>query len=279
MWDIAERLGYNGGMVLEPSIGIGSFIGFAPKKPQGFIGSEIDGTTFAIAKHLYPQANLFNKGYETLPVADNSIDLAIGNPPYGSVKLNFVNKPHLNGKTIANQFMLSTLEQVKPNGLSIMVVSSNFMDSTNTANREEMAKLGNLEYAIRLPNSTFDDAGTAVVADILVFRKHDQATLDAITQDGLSSMPSWVKSSRISLDGVNEVNFNPFFNDKLAGELQAASGEGGRAIYTIKAKGSIDKALKDLTPLSRFRRISQAYHWLLIMRHRHYWQPPYHARR
>ena len=245
MWDIAERLGYNGGMVLEPSIGIGSFIGFAPKKPQGFIGSEIDGTTFAIAKHLYPQANLFNKGYETLPVADNSIDLAIGNPPYGSVKLNFVNKPHLNGKTIANQFMLSTLEQVKPNGLSIMVVSSNFMDSTNTANREEMAKLGNLEYAIRLPNSTFDDAGTAVVADILVFRKHDQATLDAITQDGLSSMPSWVKSSRISLDGVNEVNFNPFFNDKLAGELQAASGEGGRAIYTIKAKGSIDKALKD----------------------------------
>lgn len=245
MWDIAERLGYNGGMVLEPSIGIGSFIGFAPKKPQGFIGSEIDGTTFAIAKHLYPQANLFNKGYETLPVADNSIDLAIGNPPYGSVKLNFVNKPHLNGKTIANQFMLSTLEQVKPNGLSIMVVSSNFMDSTNTANREEMAKLGNLEYAIRLPNSTFDDAGTAVVADILVFRKHDQATLDAITQDGLSSMPSWVKSSRISLDGVNEVNFNPFFNDKLAGELQAASGEGGRAIYTIKAKNSIDKALKD----------------------------------
>lgn len=245
MWSIAERLGYNGGMVLEPSIGIGSFIGFAPNKPQGFIGSEIDGTTFAIAKHLYPQANLFNKGYETLPVADNSIDLAIGNPPYGSVKLNFVNKPHLNGKTIANQFMLSTLEQVKPNGLSIMVVSSNFMDSTNTANREEMAKLGNLEYAIRLPNSTFDDAGTAVVADILVFRKHDQATLDAITQEGLSNIPSWVKSSKISLDGVNEVNFNPFFNDKLAGELQAASGEGGRAIYTIKAKGSIDKALKD----------------------------------
>ncbi|WP_395146957.1 PLxRFG domain-containing protein [Moraxella atlantae] len=245
MWDIAERLGYNGGMVLEPSIGIGSFIGFAPKKPQGFIGSEIDGTTFAIAKHLYPQANLFNKGYETLPVADNSVDLAIGNPPYGSVKLNFVNKPHLNGKTIANQFMLSTLEQVKPNGLSIMVVSSNFMDSINTANREEMAKLGNLEHAIRLPNSTFNDAGTAVVADILVFRKHDQDTLDTIAQDGLNTMPPWVRSSKISLDGVNEVNFNPFFNDKLAGELQAASGEGGRAIYTIKAKGSIDKALKD----------------------------------
>ncbi|MBE9589974.1 PLxRFG domain-containing protein [Moraxella sp. K127] len=244
MWDIAQRLGYNGGVVLEPSAGIGAFIGHAPKNlPQNIIGAEIDPTTHAITGYLYPHANIFNQGYETLSLPDNSVDLAIGNPPYGGVRLNFKDKPHLSGKTIANSFMQGTLEQVKPSGLSVMVVSSSFMDSTDASTRKAMAQLGELVGAVRLPNTTFDEAGTAVVADILVFKKHDEATLQAYKDGTNNTYPSWVQSGKRQNDDGTEVNFNPYFDDKIAGEFEFGTGEGGRAVYTVKETGGIEKAL------------------------------------
>lgn len=246
MWDIAQRLGYNGGLVLEPSAGVGAFIGHAPKNlTQNIIGTEIDPTTHAITNYLYPHANIFNQGYETLSVPDNSVDLAIGNPPYGSVKLNFKDKPHLSGKTIANSFMQGTLEQVKPNGLSVMVVSSSFMDSSNADTRKAMAQLGELVGAVRLPNTTFDDAGTAVVADILVFKKHDERTLQAYKDGTKTDYPSWVQSGKRQNDDGVEVNFNPYFDDKMAGVFEFSTGEGGRAVYTVKETGDIKKHLDD----------------------------------
>ncbi|UZA02094.1 PLxRFG domain-containing protein [Moraxella bovis] len=244
MWDIATRLGYNGGVVLEPSAGVGAFIGHAPKNlPQNIIGAEIDPTTHAITGYLYPHAKIFNQGYETLSVPDNSVDLAIGNPPYGGVRLNFKDKPHLSGKTIANSFMQGTLEQVKPSGLSVMVVSSSFMDSTDASTRKVMAQLGELVGAVRLPNTTFDEAGTAVVADILVFKKHDESTLQAYKDGTKTDYPSWVESGKRTSDDGTEVNFNPYFDDKIAGEFEFGTGEGGRAVYTVKETGSLDKAL------------------------------------
>ena len=244
MWDVAQRLGYNGGMVLEPSAGVGAFIGHAPKNlPQNIIGTEIDPTTHAITGYLYPHAKIFNQGYETLSVPDNSVDLAIGNPPYGGVRLNFKDKPHLSGKTIANSFMQGTLEQVKPNGLSVMVVSSSFMDSTDASTRKAMAQLGELVGAVRLPNTTFDEAGTAVVADILVFKKHDESTLQAYKNGLNNTYPSWVQSGKRTSDNGVGVNFNPYFDDKMAGAFEFGTGEGGRAAYTVKETGSIEKAL------------------------------------
>lgn len=244
MWDVAQRLGYNGGMVLEPSAGVGAFIGHAPKNlPQNIIGTEIDPTTHAITGYLYPHAKIFNQGYETLSVPDNSVDLAIGNPPYGGVRLNFKDKPHLSGKTIANSFMQGTLEQVKPNGLSVMVVSSSFMDSKDASTRKAMAELGELVGAVRLPNTTFDEAGTAVVADILVFKKHDENTLQAYKNGLNNTYPSWVQSGKRTSDNGVDVNFNPYFDDKMAGAFEFGTGEGGRAVYTVKETGSIEKAL------------------------------------
>ena len=244
MWDIAQRLGYNGGLVLEPSAGVGAFIGHAPKNlPQKIIGTEIDPTTHAITGYLYPHANIFNQGYENLSLPDNSVDLAIGNPPYGSIRLNFKDKPHLSGKTIANSFMQGTLEQVKPNGLSIMVVSSSFMDSTDASTRKAMAELGSLVGAVRLPNTTFDEAGTAVVADIMVFKKHDADTLRAYKDGTKTDYPSWVTSGKRENDDGVSVNFNPYFDNKIAGEFEFSTGEGGRAAYTINETGSLDNAL------------------------------------
>ena len=244
MWDIAQRLGYNGGLVLEPSAGVGAFIGHAPKNlPQKIIGTEIDPTTHAITGYLYPHANIFNQGYENLSLPDNSVDLAIGNPPYGGIRLNFKDKPHLSGKTIANSFMQGTLEQVKPNGLSIMVVSSSFMDSTDASTRKAMAELGSLVGAVRLPNTTFDEAGTAVVADIMVFKKHDADTLRAYKDGTKTDYPSWVTSGKRENDDGVSVNFNPYFDNKIAGEFEFSTGEGGRAAYTINETGSLDKAL------------------------------------
>ncbi|MDO5651031.1 MAG: PLxRFG domain-containing protein [Moraxella sp.] len=249
MWDMATRLGFNGGVVLEPSVGVGSFIGLMPQGlPTSVIATEIDPITATIAEQLYPQAHIFNQGYEDLKIADGTVDLAIGNPPYGSMSLD-TNKPHLRGLPIADQFIVGTLDQLKPSGLSIMVVSSRVMDKGDNTARKLMAQRGWLLTAIRLPSSIFKDTGTNVVTDILVFRKHDQDTLERIEADGVNVYPDWVDSGRHSFDPNEpsaEVELNPFFDNKTVGEIKQTSTQFGDTSYSIDDKNTdTDKALAD----------------------------------
>ena len=184
MWRAAQRLGFSGGMVLEPSVGSGNFLGLMPasaRKGSYITGIELDSITARIAAALYPQSNIVESGFEKLPLPENTFDLAIGNPPFGKIDLRFQYNPKLNGKSIHNQFFLGSMDAVKPGGLQVMVVSRYLMDAQESGSREALAMQAELIGAIRLPGSAFKgNAGTDVVTDILFLKKRTEADAKAL---------------------------------------------------------------------------------------------------
>lgn len=178
MWRAAARLGFNGGLVLEPSVGTGNFIGLMPEFLRAnthVTGIELDSLTARIAGALYPRSNIIQSGFEKLPLPDNRFDLAIGNPPFGSESLRFKFSPELNGASIHNQFFRASIDAVNPGGLQIMVVSRFLMDKEGTQDRIELAKKAKLLGAIRLPGAAFKgNALTEVVTDILFLQRRPE---------------------------------------------------------------------------------------------------------
>ena len=178
IWQAAKRLGFNGGSVLEPSVGTGNFFGFMPEDMRGgakLFGAELDDLTARIAQKLYPAADILNTGFEKLPLPKNHFALAIGNPPFGKDKLTFRSNPEANGHAIHNQFFLASLDGVRPGGLFSMVVSHNLMDQLDKSARLKMAEKAEFLGAIRLPETTFkENARTQVVTDIIFLRKREE---------------------------------------------------------------------------------------------------------
>nr|RDS95200.1 PLxRFG domain-containing protein [Cereibacter sphaeroides f. sp. denitrificans] len=181
VWQGVQRLGFTGGAVLEPSVGAGNFLGLMPETLRGksqVLAVEYDSITARIAKLLYPGHEVLHSGFEKAPLPDGRFALAIGNPPFGRDRLFFRYQPDVNGRTIHNQFFLASLKALAPDGLLAMVVTHNLMDALDPKNRVDMARLANLEAAIRLPSNAFmENARTEVVTDILFFRRwtEDQA--------------------------------------------------------------------------------------------------------
>lgn len=176
IWDIAKRLGFKGGRVLEPSMGIGNFYGLMPKDLKAtsdLTGIELDETTAEMAKMLYPDTNVQQMGYEKSKTADGFYDLAIGNWPFAaeSPADRRYNKHRL---TLHDYFFVKALDQVRDGGFVIGITSSGTMDKMGKVARRQMEKRGTLVAAYRMPMGAFKKyAGTSVVADILVFQKHD----------------------------------------------------------------------------------------------------------
>lgn len=248
IWSAVEKLGYSGGLVLEPSVGTGNFLGLAPELPQKFIASEMDGITSRIAQHLYPQSKVFHAKYENIPLRDGSFDLAIGNPPYGSAQGHFKDKPHLNGLNIHNQFMLGTIENLKSGGVSAMIVTHSFMDSKDKQTRLAIAKQANLIAGLRLPANTFKgSANTEVITDILLFQKKPITEIQEIEEKGLSTTPEWVESNDITNAEGESVAFNDYFSQKnsnILGQVQFSKGFQGMGVgFTVKHDGDIQAGL------------------------------------
>ncbi|KQV27850.1 hypothetical protein ASC97_05660 [Rhizobium sp. Root1203] len=176
VWDIARKLGFKGGQVLEPSVGAGNFLGLMPgevKTEAKVTGVELDRVTGGIAKNLYPSANIQAPvGFEKLVVPDGYFDLAIGNPPFGSEKVYDKERRHLNKLSVHNFFFAKSVEALRPGGVLAMVVTNRFLDGSNATAREMIAKQADLIGAIRLPNDAFlKNAGTEVTTDIVLLRK------------------------------------------------------------------------------------------------------------
>lgn len=176
VWNVARRLGFRGGQVLEPSVGAGNFLGLMPgqvKDATHVTGVELDRITGGIAKNLYPGANIqAPMGFEVLTVPNDYFDLAIGNPPFGSERLYDKNRRHLNKLSIHNFFFAKSIEALRPGGVLAMVVTNRFLDGNNSAARALIAKQADLVGAIRLPNNAFlKNAGTEVTTDIVILRK------------------------------------------------------------------------------------------------------------
>lgn len=174
MWRLADRIGFTGGKVLEPSAGIGHFFGLLPNGLAGhtpLVGVELDSITGRIAKLLYPKADIKVDGFEKVSMPDNYFDMAIGNVPFGNFKLNDPRYNKLN-LPIHNYFFAKSLDKVRPGGAVVFITSHFTMDATNPAFRTWLSERADLVGAIRLPNTAFKGtAGTDVTTDIIVLRK------------------------------------------------------------------------------------------------------------
>lgn len=169
-----EQIGFRGGNILEPSMGIGNFFGMLPDSMQNsrLYGVELDSVSGRIAKKLYPKAQITVAGFETTN-QHNFYDLAIGNIPFGNYKVNDRAYNRL-GFSIHNYFFAKALDQIRTGGIVAFVTSHYTMDSKNPSARRYLAQRAKLLGAIRLPDNAFRaNAGAEVVSDILFFQKRD----------------------------------------------------------------------------------------------------------
>ena len=169
-----EQIGFRGGNILEPSMGIGNFFGMLPDSMQNsrLYGVELDSVSGRIAKKLYPTAQITVAGFETT-YQHNFYDLAIGNIPFGNYKVNDRAYNRL-GFSIHNYFFAKALDQIRTGGIVAFVTSHYTMDSKNPSARRYLAQRAKLLGAIRLPDNAFRaNAGAEVVSDILFFQKRD----------------------------------------------------------------------------------------------------------
>ena len=176
-----EKLGFKGGRMLEPSSGVGNFVGAMPASMTGNVRSwtmvELDNITGLIAKHLYPQNDVRIEGFEKTILPDNYMDVAIGNVPFGNYPVVDRAYPKKLTSAIHNYFFAKSLDKVRPGGIVMFITSSYTMNANDRTVRSYISRQADLLGAIRLPNTAFaGNAGTSVVTDILVLKKRAPGT-------------------------------------------------------------------------------------------------------
>ena len=224
MWDMVRRLGFTGGKVLEPSMGTGNFVSMMPadlKARSQVTGIELDETTGAIAKQLFPQSNIRIMGYEKSRTPDDFYDLVIGNWPFENTPIADRRYNRLN-PMLHDYFFLKTLDQVRPGGIVIGITSAGSMDKQNTMIRREMARKAELLASIRLPSGAFQEyAGTKVVTDIVILRKRPER-LAMVPQDA-----AWVETGEFATPSGEAIRVNQHYLDRpqhVIGQLDYGHG-------------------------------------------------------
>lgn len=170
-----EHIGFKGGKMLEPSAGVGRFIGAMPSKMLPSVNSwtavELDSITGNIAKYLYPNADIRVQGFQDAKIINNYMDVVVGNVPFGDFGVSDKRYPKSVTSLIHNYFIARSLDTLREGGVACLITSSGTMDSRGTDAREFFMKKADLIGAIRLPNTAFKGTGTTVTTDILVFKK------------------------------------------------------------------------------------------------------------
>lgn len=205
MYDGLQQLGFDGGRMLEPSSGVGNFVGAMPADMSAKVKSwtmvELDSITGMIAKYLYPNADVRIQGFETTNIPDNYMDVAISNVPFGNHQIVDKAYPKKVTRAIHNYFFAKSLDKVRPGGIVMFITSSYTMNSKDNTVRHYIMKHADLLGAIRLPNTAFKgNAGTEAVADILVLKKRTKNT-DYAGEDFLEA--PWTYPVSGSYSGAN----------------------------------------------------------------------------
>ena len=219
MYQAMENLGFQNGNVLEPSCGIGHFLGMKPESMADarIFGVELDSISGRIAQQLYQKSSIAVQGFEKTELPDSFFDVAIGNIPFGNFKLSDKRYDKHNF-LIHDYFFAKTLDKVRPGGIVAFVTSKGTMDKESPVVRKHIAQRAELLGAVRLPNNTFKDAaGTDVTSDILFLQKRDTLTLEE---------PDWV---HLNTD-ANGLRMNQYFVDHpemILGEMREISGPYG----------------------------------------------------
>lgn len=177
IYDALEKFGFEGGNILEPSMGIGNFFSVMPEKMQNkskLYGVELDDISGRIAKQLYQKADIQITGYEKAHLQDNFFDVAIGNIPFGDYSVFDENYKKHNFK-VHDFFLAKTMDKLRPGGVMAVITSTGTLDKANPAIRKYLAERAELIGAIRLPNTAFKKiANTEVSSDILFFQKRER---------------------------------------------------------------------------------------------------------
>ena len=211
-----EQMGFKEGNLLEPSCGIGNFIGMLPDTMQDskIYGVELDRISAGIAQQLYQKTTIAAQGFEETNLPDSFFDGVVGNVPFGDFKVS--DKRYDKYKfLIHDYFFAKSLDKLRPGGVMALVTSKGTMDKENSAVRKYIAQRAELLGAIRLPNNTFKgNAGTEVVSDILILQKRDRL---------IDIEPDWV---HLDTD-ENGIKMNSYFvqhPEMILGEMKMVSG-------------------------------------------------------
>ena len=220
MYTALGQMGFEGGKVLEPSMGVGNFFGMLPESmvSSQLTGVELDSISGRIARKLYPNADIKITGYENTKFADNSFDVAIGNVPFGDYSLHDkrYDKDHL---LIHDYFFVKTLDKVRPGGIVAFVTSKGTLDKANPAARRLMAERADLLGAIRLPNTAFKaNAGASVTTDILFLQKRDTPP---------EQLPAWTETGK-NADGMELNNYFLQHPEMILGTMQEVTTQYGK---------------------------------------------------
>ena len=214
-----EQMGFKEGNLLEPSCGIGNFIGMLPDTMQDskIYGVELDTISAGIAQQLYQKTTIAAQGFEETNLPDSFFDGVVGNVPFGDFKVS--DKRYDKHKfLIHDYFFAKSLDKLRPGGVMALVTSKGTMDKETLAVRKYIAQRAELLGAIRLPNNTFKgNAGTEVISDILILQKRDRL---------IDIEPDWV---HLDTD-ENGIKMNSYFvqhPEMILGEMKMVSGRFG----------------------------------------------------
>ena len=234
MYEALGNMGLKQGNILEPSCGVGNFMGLLPESMSAanMYGVELDPVSGQIAKQLYQKNRIAVQGFEETSYPDCFFDCVIGNVPFGAYQVSDrkYDRYHF---MIHDYFIAKSLDMVRPGGVVAVVTSSGTMDKQNPEVRQYFANRADLLGAIRLPNNAFQrNANTSVVADILFFQKRDRA---AITE------PDWVQL-KTTPEGYTVNSYFADHPEMVLGDFTTESTQYGKQEVTVKAKEGADLA-------------------------------------
>ena len=230
VYKVMKQLGFREGNILEPSCGIGHFIGMLPEemKESNIYGVELDTISAGIAQQLYQKSSIAAQGFEDTNLPDSFFDAVVGNVPFGDFKV--PDKRYDKHKfLIHDYFFAKSLDKLRPGGVMALITSKGTMDKENSAVRKYIAQRADLLGAIRLPNNTFKgNAGTEVVSDILILQKRDRI---------VDIEPDWVQ---LGTD-ENGILMNRYFvehPEMILGEMKMVSGRFGPEATCVPYEGA-----------------------------------------
>ena len=222
IYKVLENMNFKNGNLLEPSCGIGNFIGMLPKTMQDSkaYGVELDTISAGIAQQLYQKSSIAAQGFENVNIPDSFFDGVVGNVPFGDFKV--VDKKYdKHNFLIHDYFFAKSLDKLRPGGVMALITSKGTMDKENSSVRKYIAQRAELLGAIRLPNDTFkSSAGTEVVSDILFLQKRDRL---------IDIEPDWVHLDT----NENGIRMNSYFvqnPEMVLGEMKTVSGRFGQQV-------------------------------------------------
>ena len=231
MYEALENMGLKQGNILEPSCGVGNFMGLIPESmgKANMYGVELDPVSGRIAKQLYQKNKIAVQGFEETSYPDSFFDCVIGNVPFGAYQVSDrrYDRHHF---MIHDYFIAKSLDLVRPGGVVAVVTSSGTMDKQNPAVRQYIANRAELLGAIRLPNNAFQrNANTSVVSDILFFQKRDRASIEE---------PEWLNLKEIP-EGYSVNAYFAAHPEMVLGDFTTESTQYGKQEVTVKPKEGI----------------------------------------